>query len=242
MRGGFPIGEIIGIDIRIDWSWLLILGLVTWNLSTAFGQLHPNWSTAAQWGLGLVAALLFFASVLGHELAHSLVAKARGVPVPSITLHLFGGVSNIREGPHSPLGEFLLAIVGPLTSIILGILLVAAISLTTGSLTGQNAQSVVSALGAVPTLVLWLGSVNILVGIFNLIPGVPAGRRTHPTRDRVGHTGRLPAGDLGCSRGRAPHRLGDDRSRNRHGARRAHSALGHRLAERHLACPYRVVP
>ena len=70
---GFQLFRILGIDVRVDWSWLLILALVTWNLSRVFGQIHPGWSPTLQWGISLTAALTFFASVLVHELAHELL-------------------------------------------------------------------------------------------------------------------------------------------------------------------------
>lgn len=95
MRSGFNVGRIFNIRINIDWSWLFIFFLVTWNLITVFGRLHPSWEFGLQLGVALGASLLFFVSVLAHELAHSLMAKAQGVKVNSITLHLFGGVSNI---------------------------------------------------------------------------------------------------------------------------------------------------
>jgi Zn-dependent protease len=101
LRGGVRIGRLFGIDIRVDWSWLFIVALVTWNLTAIFGQSHPQWTSAQRWGVGLGVALLFFASVLAHELAHSLVAKAQGVPVRNITLFLFGGVSNIQQDPST---------------------------------------------------------------------------------------------------------------------------------------------
>jgi Zn-dependent protease len=101
MQGNLRVGRLFGIDIFIDWSWLFIFLLVTWNLGSLFGQLHPEWSTAWQWGVALVAALLFFASVLAHELAHALMAEAQGVPVRNIILFLFGGVANIQRDPPS---------------------------------------------------------------------------------------------------------------------------------------------
>lgn len=172
---GFRIGKIFGVDIHIDWSWLLIFGLVSWSLASSFGQMHTEWSTQTQWGIALLAAILFFVSVLAHELAHSLVAKARGVPVRNITLFMFGGISNIQREPASPIDELLVTIVGPLTSFFLGFVFLA---LGTGSIAlnnmnVMNATAMLSELGPANTILLWLGSVNILVGLFNLIPGFP---------------------------------------------------------------------
>ncbi|MHB1294668.1 MAG: site-2 protease family protein [Anaerolineae bacterium] len=174
MRSGFSIGRLFGISVRIDWSWLFIFILVTWNLATVFGQLHADWGVALQWGLAALAAVLFFASVLAHELAHSLVARSRGIPVRSITLFLFGGVSNIQREPASPAGEFFMAVVGPLTSLIVGAALLVVASaggLMSGGL--LDPSGLIARTNPIPTLVLWLGSVNILVGLFNLIPGFP---------------------------------------------------------------------
>jgi Zn-dependent protease/predicted transcriptional regulator len=172
---GFRIGKIFGIYIHIDWSWLLIFGLVSWSLASSFGQMHTEWTTQTQWGIALLAATLFFVSVLAHELAHSLVARSRGVPVRNITLFMFGGISNIQREPSSPIGELLITIVGPLTSFFLGYVF---LELGTGSIAlieinVLNATATLSELGPVNTILLWLGSVNILVGLFNLIPGFP---------------------------------------------------------------------
>jgi Zn-dependent protease/CBS domain-containing protein len=174
MRSGFSIGRIFGINIRIDWSWLFIFFLVTWNLGTVFGQFHPNWGTALRWGIAVVAALLFFGSVLAHELAHSLVAKARGVPVRSITLFMFGGVANIQRDPDSPQAEFLVAILGPITSFVIGGILLWIAGIGTGPLADLSDPSkAIGQLSPLFTLLMWLGSVNVMVAIFNLIPGFP---------------------------------------------------------------------
>jgi Zn-dependent protease len=178
MTGGVRIGRIFGIAIHIDWSWLLIVLLITWNLSTAFGQLHPEWGIGLRWGVALSAALLFFASVLAHELAHSLTARAQGMPVHSITLFMFGGVSNIQRHPPSPSAEFVMSIVGPLTSIALGVIFALLAGLSAGGsllgiARGTDAGAAVAQLSPLSTLLLWLGPVNILVGIFNMIPGFP---------------------------------------------------------------------
>ncbi|MFW5714642.1 MAG: site-2 protease family protein [Brevefilum sp.] len=175
MNRGIRIAKLFGIKIRIDWSWLLILLLVVWNLSSAFSQVHPDWSPAFTITMSIVAALLFFLSVLLHELAHSLVAKSQGIPVNSITLFLFGGVSNIRDEPKSPGNEFWMAILGPVTSLVIGIalLLLSGIGLNLQSLQQVQPMELLGELGAVRTLSIWLGSVNVLLGIFNLIPGYP---------------------------------------------------------------------
>jgi Zn-dependent protease/CBS domain-containing protein len=174
MQGGIRIGRVFGIDIRIDWSWLLIFLLVTWNLDTMFGQFHSDWGATLRWGLAIAAALLFFGSVLAHELAHSLVAQARGVTVQSITLHLFGGVSNIERDPDSPQGEFWMAILGPITSIVLGGILLFIAGVRGGPMAAvNNPGEVISQLRPLTMMLLWLGSVNVTLGIFNLIPGFP---------------------------------------------------------------------
>jgi Zn-dependent protease/CBS domain-containing protein len=174
-RSGFGIGRIFGINIRIDWSWLLIFFLVTWQLGTAFGQFHQDWSVVLTWGTAVAAALLFFGSVLAHELAHSLVARARGIPIRSITLFLFGGVSNIQQEPETPQGEFLMAILGPVTSLVIGGVLLGIVSVALGpaGYTGGNLGELIGQLSAVSTILLWLGTINISLGVFNLIPGFP---------------------------------------------------------------------
>jgi Zn-dependent protease/CBS domain-containing protein len=173
LRSGFGIGRIFGIHIRIDWSWLFIFFLVTWNLAFVFAQLHPEWAFGFRWGLAIVASLLFFLSVLAHELSHSLVARARGIPVRNITLFLFGGVSNIEREPKSPKGEFLIAIVGPLTSIIIGGMLVGLATALGGPIPTTSPTGFIVQAGPAITILLWLGSINILLGIFNMVPGFP---------------------------------------------------------------------
>jgi Zn-dependent protease/CBS domain-containing protein len=175
MYGGVRIGRIFGISIHVDWSWIFIFLLVTWNLSALFGNLHPNWEVVLRWGIALAAALLFFASVLAHELAHSLVARAFGVPVRNITLFLFGGVSNIQRHPPSPQAEFMISIVGPATSILLGVLFVYLSGTRTGPFGREllDPPGLIAQLDPLSTLLLWLGPVNIVLGFFNLIPGFP---------------------------------------------------------------------
>src|SRR5712691_9641718 len=162
MPGSFRIGKIAGIDIFIHVSWLIILVLLTWSLATGwFATLYPGWSPATYWVVSLLAALLLFVSVLLHELAHSLVARARGLPVKNITLLIFGGVSNIEQEPKSPGVEFQMSFVGPLTNLLLGglsFLLLLAI--------GRGTSPLAAILG-------YLVVANVLLGVFNLVPGFP---------------------------------------------------------------------
>jgi Zn-dependent protease/predicted transcriptional regulator len=175
MRTGYRIGRLFGIDIRVDSSWVFIFLLITWNLSVVLGDTHQDWNTGLRWGMAIAAALLFFASVLAHELAHSLVARAQGVPVRSITLFLFGGVSSIERDPASPRAEFAMAIVGPLTSIVLGVILVGIVG--AGSTVLQQAISApaqaIARMDPLFTILLWLGSTNLILGVFNMVPGFP---------------------------------------------------------------------
>ena len=175
MNKGLRIFRLFGIDIRIDWSWLLILLLVTWNLTTSFSQFHPDWSTPLTLLISIIAAVLFFASVLLHELAHSLVAKSHGISVNNITLYLFGGAANIKEEPKSPGSEFLMAILGPLTSIILGVVLlfISGVGSTLQNIEDLQPNKILQSFSAIKTLAVWLGSVNVFLGLFNLLPGFP---------------------------------------------------------------------
>jgi Zn-dependent protease/predicted transcriptional regulator len=175
MGKGIRIGQLFGIEIRIDWSWLLIFLLVTWNLASVFGQVRSEWGVLMVWGLSALAALLFFASVLAHEVAHSLVAEAQDIPVRSITLHLFGGVSNIQREPDSPGSEFVMAILGPITSLIIGGLLlwIAGIAAGLSAASISNVEQALSQMSPWIIMLSWLGSVNVILGFFNLIPGFP---------------------------------------------------------------------
>jgi len=176
MRSGFRVGTLFGISIHVDWSWILIFLLVTWNLAGAvFPALHPDWSIGMNIALGIAASLLFFVSILLHELAHSLVAKARGLPVRRITLFFFGGVSNIEREPPSPSTEFLMAIVGPLTSLLLGFgfIWLGRQNIPEMDTALRSPQQLLRGLDPLSTMLLWLGPINILLGLFNLIPGFP---------------------------------------------------------------------
>src|SRR5437667_2291729 len=162
MPGSLRIGKIAGIDIDIHVSWMIILVLLTVSLATGwFPQLYPGWSTATYWLIAFLSSLLLFVSVLLHELAHSLVARRRGLPVKSITLFIFGGVSNIEREPTSPGIEFQMAVVGPLTSLLIGVICF----LLQLPLQGSNSP--------LEGILFYLAVTNVLLGVFNLIPGFP---------------------------------------------------------------------
>jgi Zn-dependent protease len=163
MNRSLTFGKIFGIPIGINYTWLIIFALVTFSLATGyFPSRYANWSMFGYLSLGLLTSILFFGSVLFHELAHSIVAQAWGIPVKSITLFIFGGVANIGREPDRPLAEFLIAIAGPASSLLL------AAGFGALGLAGQ-----VLNLTALAGLGLYLGTINLWLALFNLIPGFP---------------------------------------------------------------------
>jgi Zn-dependent protease/CBS domain-containing protein len=157
----WQIGRLLGIPIKVHASWFIIFAFVTWALATDYlPDMLPGLGAARYWAMGAVAAVLLFASVLLHELGHSYVAQRYRIPIGQITLFIFGGVAHMRREPPGPRAEFLIAIAGPLVSFVLGALLL-------GLATLSPARPGLVALG------LLLGSVNVQLGLFNLIPGFP---------------------------------------------------------------------
>lgn len=150
-----------GIEVGVHYSWLIIFFLVTWSLSEfVFPETQlAGRSQIEYWILGAITALLLFASVLIHELAHSFVARARGLNARSITLFIFGGVSNLSGEAKEASTEFLVAIVGPLTSFVL-----AGICFAIASVVSEPRVEVV---------ISYLFFINIVLGVFNLVPGFP---------------------------------------------------------------------
>jgi Zn-dependent protease/CBS domain-containing protein len=172
---GFRIGRVFGIDVRVAWSWVFIFVLLTWNLVAVFLHWHRDWSPLEALVTASAASLAFFGCILLHELAHSVVAMHYGIRVRSITLFLFGGVSNIENQPPSARAEFLMAIAGPITSIVLGIgfWVLASLVTSVSMANADDALHLVSGLGPLGTLLVWLGPINVVIGFFNLIPGFP---------------------------------------------------------------------
>src|SRR5919106_1274637 len=160
MGPGWRVGRLAGIDLAIHPSWLVIAFLVTYSLAEfQFPAQFEGWSSAAYWGVAVATALLFFGSVLAHELSHAILARRFGLKVEGITLFIFGGATTIDAESHTPREEALIALAGPATSLLIGALLV-----FVGLFVSQPQ------LGA---LVSWLGFVNVALGVFNLIPGFP---------------------------------------------------------------------
>jgi len=170
--GGLNLGKIFGVRIAADWSLFIALWLVTVSLALgSFPAWHPEWGGGMRWGVAVVAAVLLFVSVLLHELSHAVVARAYGLEVRSIHLFVFGGVANIEREPETPRAELAMAIVGPLTSIALGLLFL----LLAGGLVrlGGDPERLMRDLGPTATLLFWLGPLNLFIGLFNLLPGFP---------------------------------------------------------------------
>jgi Zn-dependent protease len=155
------LGKILGIPLGVNYSWFIIFVLITLSLTTQFTSEHPTWSYAEHLTLGITTSLLFFASVLLHELGHSVIALHYNIPVRSITLFVFGGVAQITKEPERPSHEFNIAVAGPVVSGLLGLFFYGVMLLTEDSLAG------IAALGE------WLGYINLTLALFNLLPGFP---------------------------------------------------------------------
>ncbi len=162
MNSSVRLGSVGGVEIGVHYSWLLVFLLVASTLAIGlFPQQYPGLGVATYWGMGFAASLLLFASVLVHELAHSFLARARGLSVGGITLFVFGGVSNISDEPRTPSDELMIAAAGPITSIVLG-----GIFWGLWFATGAGFSPAEGVL-------LYLAGINILLAVFNLIPGFP---------------------------------------------------------------------
>jgi Zn-dependent protease len=158
-KPGLKIGEVFGIPIYLHVSWFIIFVLIAPSLALQFGQKHPDWTTEIAWTIGIITSLLFFASVVIHELGHSIVALHYKLPVVSITLFVFGGLSSITRDPEKPSQEFNVALAGPLTSFLL--------ALAFWGITRVTRNSMIYA----PAVLL--AEANLILGLFNLVPGFP---------------------------------------------------------------------
>ncbi len=161
MGASLRLGRVLGIPIEINISWVLVFLLLTYLLAGQFDDTRLRWPLVQRWGVAMITVVLFFLSVLAHELSHSVMALSKGIPVRGITLFIFGGVSRLDREPQRPLTEFIVALVGPLISIVLAVIFGVA-----WYLLGRGD----SPLEIVLLLLAWT---NLSLGVFNLVPGYP---------------------------------------------------------------------
>src|SRR5512136_2176398 len=160
-RSSISLGRVLGIPIGVDYSWFLIFALLTWSLATSyFPAEFTNWPVAEYWIVGVVTVILMFASVLLHELGHSVVALRYKIPVRNITLFIFGGVAQIGAEPPSASAEFWIALAGPAVSFGLAVFF-------------RLLQTISGAFSPLLALVTYLAYINGTLALFNLIPGFP---------------------------------------------------------------------
>ncbi|MCK5411219.1 MAG: site-2 protease family protein [Gemmatimonadetes bacterium] len=164
LLGGFGIGRWFGFPIRIDFSWFVLIALIVWVFSTVeFPRQLPGYGDTAYLAMGVAAALFFFLSLLLHELAHSVVARSRGIPVQGITLFIFGGVAQTTKEAERPVDEFLITVVGPMASFAL-----AGLFWSIGALSSELGVGAPAA-----EVSRYLGWLNFVLAVFNLVPGFP---------------------------------------------------------------------
>jgi Zn-dependent protease/CBS domain-containing protein len=160
LSGNISLGRIGGVEVRINWSWLVIFALIVWTLADGvFPSTNPGLSGNTHLAMAIVAALLFVVSILLHELGHAWEARREGLEVDGITLWLFGGVSQFKGGFPSAGAEFRIAIAGPLVSLVLGVVFVLI--------------AIAGLPSAVDGVAAWLGYINLALLVFNLIPALP---------------------------------------------------------------------
>ncbi len=156
--------RLLGFEVRVDLSWLVLAVLVTWSLAVGvFPHYYPGLAPATYWKMGIIGAAGLFFSILFHEFCHSLIARRFGLPMRGITLFIFGGVAEMEDEPPSPKVEFFMAVAGPLSSVALGIVLYTASSLVGGAASTIAARGVLS----------YLATINWILAAFNLIPAFP---------------------------------------------------------------------
>jgi Zn-dependent protease/predicted transcriptional regulator len=156
--------RLLGFEVRIDWSWIIIAILIAWSLSKGlFPSYYKNLSAQTYWWMGIIGALGLFLSIIAHEFSHSLVARKYGLPMKGITLFIFGGVAEMEEEPASAKVEFMMAIAGPLSSIVIALIFYGVYSL---GKQGGLAEPVNGVIG-------YLAMINALLAGFNLLPAFP---------------------------------------------------------------------
>ena len=166
MRPDIRFGRIFGIEVGLHYSWFLIALLIVMSLGSQFTANHPEWGQGVIWAISIVTAMFFFAALLAHEMSHALMARSHGLSTRSITLFALGGVASIETEPKDPKTEFWVGIIGPIASAIIGAVCLALAWM------GGWAPGVTPATPGVAMLV-WLGYINVMLAVFNLVPGFP---------------------------------------------------------------------
>lgn len=166
MKSNIKLATVFGVELGLHYSWFIIALLITFSLAAQFHVTNRAWGEGMIWAAAIVTGILFFACLFAHELSHALVAKARGIPIHKITLFLLGGMAQIEGEPSNPSTEFWMGIVGPITSGVIGIVL-----LGIARALGWTARSSPTTPGL--AILVWLGYINIALGAFNMIPGFP---------------------------------------------------------------------
>jgi len=166
MRSSIRLGKLFGIEIGLHYSWFLIALLITMSLGAQFRETHPEWGSNVIWALSVLTALLFFVTLLAHEMSHALVARARGLTTKAITLFALGGVAQIEKEPEDAKTEFLVGIVGPLSSAVIGL-----VSLGIAWALGWRISTAPDT--PLRAMLVWLGYINLSLAAFNMIPGYP---------------------------------------------------------------------
>ena len=166
MKAHIKLGRIFGVAVGLHYSWIIIALLVTLSLRSQFAIDHPNWDASTTWTIAIITGLLFFVSILLHELSHAAVAKMRGIPVRAITLFALGGVAQIEKDAADAKSEFWMGIIGPISSVVIGV-----VCLLLASLLGWNFATAPDSPPA--AMLMWLGFINIALAVFNMIPGFP---------------------------------------------------------------------
>ena len=166
MQPHLRLGRIAGIEIGIHYSWIFIAVFITLSLGAHFAEVNPQWTIGVIWSAAIITGLLFFVSIVVHELGHALVASARGLPVRSITLFALGGVASIEKDAADARTEFWMGIAGPLTSVGIG-------AICTGLAWVLGSGMNVTPADPLMAVLVWLGYINIMLAAFNMIPGFP---------------------------------------------------------------------
>jgi Zn-dependent protease/CBS domain-containing protein len=166
MKAQIKLFKVFGIQIGLHYSWLLIALLVVLSLASQFANTNPQWGSSVIWGLAILTALLFFATIVVHELSHAAVAKRRGLPVRSITLFALGGVAQIEKEASDAKTEFWMGIAGPITSLIIGVVCLGIAGAIGWTPTSDHHSPLAAMLG-------WLGVINSALAVFNMVPGFP---------------------------------------------------------------------